>query len=221
MWFWFACQTGVMPRRSSQELLAEARAAMEQASDALLAGDTQRAAKAALKAFEVARAQRSHQLVSATWPFLLDALVADPDLIVTVDYREHVEGAFYWAETMPEEIQMWLFPALVPHLKGLGFQRLVDRANQRSESAAAWLQLGNLNVRTRIQQKHLDDLTDRRSIDSRALAMERMAAFYADELFDPAAKLLREAEELWRQAGRGDRALFLDDLATEIRARTT
>ena len=185
-----------MPRKSSQELVAEARSAMQKASEALLAGDTQQAANAALEVFHVARAQRSDQLVSDTWLFLLDTLAADPDSIHTVDYRDHVEGAFYWAETMPEEIQVWLFPALVPHLERLGFRRLVERANMRSESATGWLQRGNLNVRTRIQQNHLDDLANGRSIDPRALAMERMAAFYADELFDPEAELLRQAGRL-------------------------
>jgi len=199
--------------------VAETRSTMDEASDALLAGDTQRAAEAASEAFHLARAQRSHQLVSDAWLFLLDTLAADPDSILTMDYREHVEGAFYWAETMPEEIQVWLFPALVPHLERLGLQRLVERANLRSESATAWLRRGNLNVRTRIQQNHLDDLTDGRSIDARALAVERMAAFYADELLDPEAELFRQAARIWRQAGRDDRASFLDDLATEIRAR--
>lgn len=54
-----------------------------------------------------------------------------------MDYREAVEGGFAWAETMPEEIQVWLFPALGEHLERLGFCRLVDRARARSASAAA------------------------------------------------------------------------------------
>jgi hypothetical protein len=44
---------------------------------------------------------------------------------------------FCWAETMPEEIQLWLWLALEPHLKALGFHRLVERARLRRAKARA------------------------------------------------------------------------------------
>ena len=205
-----------MPRRTTRELVAETQAAISRASELLRVGDTGGAAAAASEAFSVARAQRSHQLVSDTWLFLLDTLAADPDAILTMEYRRAVEGAFEWAETMPDEIQVWFFPALEPHLERLAFRRLVERAKKRSASAKAWLTKGNLNVRTRVQQFHLEDLKNDRFIEPKALAMDRMAAFYADELFDPSGDLLRQSAEHWRTVGRDDRAAFLEGLADEV-----
>ncbi len=193
--------------------------AMSRASELLRVNDTRGAAEAAFDAFGTARTQRSHQLVSATWLFLLDTLAADPDAVLAIEYRAAVEGAFEWAETMPEEIQVWLFPALEPHLERLAFRRLVDRARKRSASANAWLAKGNLNVRTRVQQFHLDDLKNDRLIEPRALALDRMAAFYADELFDPSGDLLRQSAQQWRSVGRDDRAEFLEGLADEVADR--
>jgi hypothetical protein len=186
---------------------------MDRASELLLAGDTRGAAEAAEVAFSTARAQRSHHLVTGTWIFLLDTRAADPEATLSMDYREQVEGAFAWAETMPEEIQVWLFPALEEHLERLGFRRLVERARTRSRAAAAWLEKGNLNVTTRLQRFHLDDLEHGRALDARAVAGDRTAAFYAQEGFDATGELLRRAAHRWREVGRADRAEFLDGLA--------
>src|SRR5262249_4928797 len=139
-----------MPRRWSAELVAESRAAMARAQGSLSAGELATATGEAKRAFELARAQRSHRLVSEAGILLVEVLAADPDRDSTLDYRDHVEGAYYWAETMPEEIQVWFLLALVPHLAALGFRRLVDRAEQRRVRADAWLRSGNLNVLTRL-----------------------------------------------------------------------
>ena len=216
-----SCHTSGMPRRTGRELVVATQEAISRASELLRVGDTRGAAEAAFEAFGTARAQRSHQLVSDTWLFLLDTLVADPDAASTIEYRTAVEGAFAWAETMPEEIQVWLFPALEPHLERSAFRRLVERARKRSASANAWLTEGNMNVRTRVQQFHLDDLRNDRLIEPRALALDRMAAFYADERFDPTGDLLRQSARQWRSAGRDDRADFLEGLADELAGRST
>jgi len=192
---------------------------MDRSAALLVAGDTRNAIQAASEAFGFARSQRSQRLVSEAWMFLLDTYVTEPDAALIPEYRETVEGAFAWGETMPEEIQVWFFPALVPHLEHLALRRLVDRAGKRVEAAKSWLDRGNLNVRTRVQQFHLDDASNHRHLDARAVATERMAAFYADELFDPDGQLLRQAARLWRQAGRDDRADFLDELAHEVADR--
>ena len=42
-----------------------------------------------------------------------------------------------------------------------------------------------MNVRTRVQEFHVEDLAAGRTIDPDAIAMERMATLYVDELFDP------------------------------------
>ena len=209
-----------MARRGSKELVADTQAAISRASQLLLVGEARGAVEAATEAFRLARAQRSHHLVSDTWLFLLETQAADPDAVLTIEYRAAVEGAFEWAETMPDEIQVWFFPALEPHLERLAFRRLVERARKRSDSARAWLSKGNVNVRTRVQQFHLDDLKNGRFIEPKALAMDRMAAFYADELFDPSGQLLRQAAGQWRGVGRDDRAAFLEGLADEVAART-
>jgi hypothetical protein len=182
-------------------------------------GDLAGAAEAARRAYAAARAQRSNQLVSEAWIGLIETLAANPDNDLTLEFREAVEGAFYWAETMPEEIQVWMFVALVPHLQALGFRRLVDRAEQRRERASAWLAQGNVNVMTRCQEFHLTDLAGERPLDRPALALERQAAFLADELFDPEGRQLDVAADRWRQVGRDDRADFLASLAAELRAR--
>jgi hypothetical protein len=46
-----------------------------------------------------------------------------------------------------------------------------------------------------------------------------MAAFYADELFDPSGDLLRQSAERWRSLDRDDRAGFLEGLADEVAGR--
>lgn len=191
---------------------------MRRASDQLIAGDTEEAVESASLAFQTARAQRSLSLLSSTWMFLLDTMAADPDATLSMDYRECVEGAFSWAETMPDEIQVWFFPALVPHLDRLALRRLVDRANARAAAAQRWLDAGNMNVKTRVQAFHIDDLAAGRTIDPRALAVERSATFYVDEGFDPTGATLDDAASLWRNAGREDRASFLEDLAETIRS---
>ena len=192
---------------------------MARARQLLGIGDLKEAAEAARHGFSAARSQRSHLLMSEAWVVLLEVLAADPDNDLTLEYRETVEGAFYWAETMPEEIQLWLLVALEPHLTGLGFRRLVDRARARREKAATWLQLGNINVGTRLQAFHVTDLETGRPVDRKALALERTAAFYADQHFDPQVLMLDDAAEAWRRAGRPDRADFVSGLAAEIRTR--
>lgn len=52
-----------------------------------------------------------------------------------------MEGAFYWAETMPEEV-LWLMLALEPHLDALRLGRLIERARARRETMTAWLDTG-------------------------------------------------------------------------------
>jgi len=189
---------------------------MDRASELLQAGDTRGAAEAAEVAFRTARAQRSHHLVSGTWVFLLDTQAADPDATLSMDYREAVDGAFAWAETMPEEIQVWLFPALEEHLERLGFRRLVERARTRARAATAWLDKGNLNVASRLQRFHLEDLEHGRALDARAVAMDRTAAFYANEGFDATGEHLRVASRAWLALGRDDRADFLTGLADDL-----
>jgi hypothetical protein len=191
---------------------------MRRASDQLAVGDSHLAVESAVLAFQTARTQRSHGLVSSTWMFLLDTMAADPDAPLSTDYREYVEGAFSWAETMPDEIQVWFFPALIPHLDRLALHRLVDRATARAAMAQQWIDAGNINVKTRAQAFHIDDLAAGRSIDPRALAVERSAVFYADEGYDPTGATLDHAASLWRKAGREDRAIFLEDLAETMRS---
>lgn len=200
-------------------MVAESRAALTSSRELLAIGDLAGAADAARNAFTAARAQKSHQLVSEAWIGLIETLAADADNDLTIHFREAVEGAFYWAETMPEEIQVWMFAALVPHLQALGFRRLVDRAETRRERASAWLAKGNVNAMTRCGEFHLADLAASRPLDRRALAMERQAAFLADELFDPEGRQLEVAAARWREVGRDDRADFLVSLAGELRER--
>lgn len=209
-----------MARKTSAQLIRDTREAMEEASVHLTHGEREQAIQPATQAFKSARAQRSFGLLSSAWMFLLDTYATDPDAVLSMEYREYVEGAFSWAETMPEEIQVWFFPALVPHLERLAFRRLVDRARTRIEAAQKWLAAGNMNVRTRVQEFHVEDLAAGRTIDPNAIAMERMATLYVDELFDPTGATLDQAASLWRSAGRGDRAEFLEALAVEVRSRT-
>ncbi len=192
---------------------------MQVASHQLVVGDTQLAVESAVLAFQTARAQRSHGLLSSAWMFLLDTMAADPDAPLSMDYREYVEGAFFWAETMPDEIQVWFFPALVPHLDRLALRRLVDRANASAATAQRWLSAGNMNVKTRVEAFQLDDLAAGRPVEPKALAVERSAAFYVDEGFDLTGATLDDAASLWRNAGREDRARFLENLANELRSR--
>jgi hypothetical protein len=77
-----------------------------------------------------------------------------------------------------------------------------------------------MNVRTRVQEFHIEDLAAGRRIDPDAIAMERMATLYVDELFDPAGATLDQAASLWRSARREERAEFLEALAEEVRSRT-
>ena len=203
------------------DLVRQARAQTRSALDALAIGDTTAAVAAGREAYRIARSHRAHQLLSEAWIPFVEALAADETLASSDEYREHVEGAFAWAETMPEEIQRWFFPALVPHLEALGDDRLVKRATEAGERASKRVQTGVLNVRLRSQAFHLDDLTAGRTIDRRALAMERMGALYADDLYDPDGLMLLDAAKLWLAAGRDDRAIFLEDLAAELRDRRT
>jgi hypothetical protein len=183
-----------VPRKTSAELVQEARSEIDAARARLTDGDLKGAADAARQAFKVARSQRSHQLISEAWVSLLETLAADPENDLTTEYREHVEGAFYWAETMPEEIQVWFLIALEPHLQALGFRRLVERSDAIRARATKWLER-SLNVSTRLQAFQLSDLEAGRKIDRRCLAAA------------------------WRQAGRPDRADFVAALADEVRNR--
>ncbi|HUE06419.1 MAG TPA: hypothetical protein VMP41_03255 [Acidimicrobiales bacterium] len=189
---------------------------MTAARELLGQGDLKAAADSARRAFAAARSQRSHQLISEAWITLLETLAADPENDLTIEYREHVEGAFSWAETMPEEIQVWFLIALEPHLEALGFRRLVDRSQALRAKAQKWLQR-SLNVSARLQTFQLADLEAGNPVDRRCLALERSAAFYADELFDPQAMMLDDAALAWERAGRPDRAAFVAALAEEIR----
>ena len=81
------------------------------------------------------------------------------------------------------------------------------------------MERGNVNISTRLQANHLADLEAGNRIDRAVLALERTAAFYADELFDPAGLMLDEAADAWRRAERSDRADFVAALARELRSR--
>ncbi|MGB8197321.1 MAG: hypothetical protein WCF25_09990 [Acidimicrobiales bacterium] len=204
-----------MPRKTSSELVGIANAEVQAAAASLAEDDTKSAVVHARLAYKTARAQRSFSLMSRTWLFLLDTLAADPNLSESFEYQEYVEGAFYWAETMPEEIQIWLFPAIQPHLSRVGLTSLVHRASSRTFEAQEWLELGNRNLRTRIDEFQLADLEAGRPIDAEARKLEREGAFYFDESFDPSGEILKAAATLWRGAGRSDRAEFLEQLVAD------
>jgi len=189
---------------------------MSEALAALAAGKSGEAADAARDAFAAARAQRSHSLKSEAYVVLIEVLAVLPD--DADEYRATVEDAFYWAETMPEEIQVWLFVAVTPHLAELGLGRLADRARGRTARANAWLER-SINVQVRLQQVHLADVAAGRKVDRAALALERTAAFYADEMFDADGAMLDDAAAAWRAVGRPDRADRVTEIATELRSR--
>lgn len=73
-----------------------------------------------------------------------------------------------------------------------------------------------MNVATRLQQFHLEDLDHDRLLDARAVALDRTAAFYAAEGFDPTGEHLRSAASRWRTVNRPDRATFLEGLANDL-----
>jgi hypothetical protein len=204
-----------VPRKTSSELVESANSEVQAAAASLAEGDTEAAVVHARLAYKSAREQRSFNLMSRTWLFLLDALAVNPTSSNSSEYQEYVEGAFYWAETMPEEIQTWLFRAIQPHLARLGLTRLADRATSRTVKAQEWLDLGNRNLRIRIEEFQLADLKAGRPIDAEARKMERTGAFYFDELFDPSGEILKAAATMWRGAGRHDRAEFLDELVAD------
>ena len=125
---------------------------------------------------------------------------------------------------MPEEIQAWLFPALIPHLHALttdleshGCRLLEQRALDRAAKAQSWLDKGSINVHTALQTLQLDDLAAGRPIDRHSLALERMAAFYASALFDPTGEMLAEAARAWARAGRPDRAALIQGIIDKLR----
>jgi hypothetical protein len=204
-----------MPRKTSFELVESANAELRAAAASLATRDTGLAVVHARLAFKAARAQRSFNLMSRTWLFLLDALALDPTSSKSLEYQESVEGAFYWAETMPEEIQTWLFPAIQPHLARLELTRLLKRASSRTVKAQEWLDLGNRNLRSQVEAFHLADVEAGRLIDVEARKLERTGAFYYDELFDPTGEILKAAATLWRGAERSDRADFLEQLVAD------
>ena len=74
-----------------------------------------------------------------------------------------------------------------------------------------------MNVTTPLHTFHLADLESGNAIDRCALALERGAAFSADELSDPDANMLDEAAGSWRASGRPDRVEFVASLAAETR----
>ena len=188
---------------------------MQAAAIDLATGDVESALVNARLAFKTAQAQRSFNLMSRTWLFLLDTLAIVPSPSHSLEYLELAEGAFYWAETMPEEVQTWLFPAIQPHLERLGLTRLLDRSTARTARAQEWLDLGNRNIRTRIDEFQLADFAAGRSIDAEARKMERMGAFYFDELLDVTGEMLKAAATMWRGANRSDRANFIEQLMSD------
>jgi hypothetical protein len=141
-----------------------------------------------------------------------------PDVDVE-DYRDVTEGAFRWGETMPEEIQVWFFARLDPHLVRIKDELLIRWAREHLDRAKAWRGLGNVNITTRLAEIHLKDQEAGVDVDRRALSLERMGAFYADELFDPEGNMLLAAAERWRNAGRLDRATALEELVAQLRNR--
>ena len=206
----------MVERLTKAEVVAAVRASTTASRSALAAKDIDSARLAGREAFKIARSNRSHKLLSEAWITLIEALAPSPS---ADDYGDHVEGAFEWAETMPQEIQLWLLPALEPHLRNLGLDRLADRAQKGRDRAEKWLSLGNMNVLPRIQSFHLDDLARGRHIDPRALGLERQGAAFADELWDLEGDILLMAADAWDAANRSDRGDFLRELVTEMRAR--
>lgn len=205
------------------ETVAEVRGLVRAVHEALIVGDARSAVADGREAFRLARGYRAHQLLSEAWVAYieaLDAAVAQEDADAG-EYAEVVEGGYAWGETMPEEIQRWFMPFLVPHLEAIGERRHAQRAAAIGERAAQLLGAGRVNVGDRCRQFHLDDLEAGRVIDPAALAAERRASFYVDELFDPGAEMLAEAAGLWRSAGRPDRAAHLDALVAAVRRLPT
>jgi hypothetical protein len=192
---------------------------MQRSRSFLAESNSVAAIEAAREAFALARRHRAHQLLSEAFVIYVTALAADEQAVDTDEYRETVEGAFGWAETMPEEIQVWLFPFLVPHLAVIGEPRLASNAAEGGARSDERLAAGTINVRYRCQTHHLDDVAAGARIDAKALSMERMGALYADDLFDTEGLMLLDAAMLWRSAGRDDRAEFIEDLVAEIRSR--
>jgi hypothetical protein len=85
-------------------------------------------------------------------------VLAETGLAEPSRYPPVAEDAFYWAETMPEEIQVWPFHALRPHLLAVNLPRLEARTASRCDKARAWLSMGNLNVATRVQALDIEDM---------------------------------------------------------------
>ncbi len=141
--------------------------------------------------------------------------MAETGLAEPARYHQAAEDAFYWAETMPEEIQVWLSPALRPHLLAVKLPRLEARAATRCGKAQAWLSRGNLNVAARVQALDIEDMARGLVVDHRLRTQERQAAFYADEHWDATGDMLRIVARAWRDAGRADRAQALEAIADE------
>jgi hypothetical protein len=193
---------------------------MERARTALRDGRSQDALEAAEEAWQRARTQRSHRLLSEGYAFLLDVM-AETGLAEPARYHQAAEDAFYWAETMPEEIQVWLFHALRPHLLAVNLPRLEARAASRCEKAEAWLSRGNLNVATRVQALDIEDMA-RGWLSTIACALRNgRRRCYADELWDATGEVLRIVARSWRDAGRADRAEALEAIADEHARRGT
>jgi hypothetical protein len=112
---------------------------MERARTALRDGRSQDALEAAEEAWQRARTQRSHRLLSEGYAFLLDVM-AETGLAEPARYHQAAEDAFYSAETMPEEIQVWLFHALRPHLLAVNLPRC--RAAEHRTASGARLRSG-------------------------------------------------------------------------------
>jgi hypothetical protein len=162
----------------------------------------------AQRSFSAARSAKFVQLISETWILLLDAF-ARADLRDEQEYREHVEGGFAWAETTPEEIEVWIFSALTPHLAYFGMTRQIERGRLRAERAASYVEQNNTPDLAKLHATlNLDDLRNGRTIDFVALQAERTAI--GEWKHDEGSQLLREAIRLWRVAKRDDRAAKLE-----------
>ena len=202
----------------ANQRIAQIYALVSRSRDLLASGQTTDAVAEGRAAFKLARSNRSHWPLSDAWLAFVEALAADQPSESETEYLEVTKGAFYWAETMPEEIQIWLLPGLLPHLDRLGLDRLEERAGTMVRRAQDWL-THSRNVSARIEQMNVADAVAGRPIDERARAAERMAVFYADEGWDSDGALLSQAANMWATAGREDRARFLQGLAAELAAR--
>jgi hypothetical protein len=202
-------------KQHNEEVIRHSRAARIASQEHLRSGDVKAALLEARKAYDLARSNRGHQLTSEAWLALVEALAAVEG--TRDEYREHAEGLFYWTETMADEIQLWLYPALDHHLEVLGLENLVARARTGRERAEKWLKAGNLNASTRIHAFHLEDVAAGRPVSAKALAIERQAAFYVDEMFDDNGIGLEQASKAWEESGRPDRAAFLRSLVADLK----